>query len=339
MGVCMPKGVMSTRKTNLLGIEIRPSSWIGNSLNIIGKLTLKQITLPGTSNSGCYQLSESWMGQEPSGFIVDILDLAEKFVICADTMMKSWTISQSQNLYDQMKGGIRYLNLKAAWYEKNKQWVAYHFLIGNKIEDLLKSVSSYLNDYPNEIVVIEISHFEGNPKDSDINDLKNLVLDVFGSSLQPVDLLFKFTINKMIKSGKRALVSMERGYDNELIWPPMFHNTCAATSDLNKMIEFNTKIVQEFAAGNWPKELFKVSWTLTPDGKTITESILPDKPKNLIKLAETANSALPDFWSSIKQNKTRMGNILIVDHYQNSQIIKIVFKMNRIPFDSIIPAS
>ena len=40
-------------------LSISPSTWIGDSLGIIGELTLKNLTIPGTHDSGTYYLTET----------------------------------------------------------------------------------------------------------------------------------------------------------------------------------------------------------------------------------------------------------------------------------------
>ena len=44
-----------------LGYKISPATWIGDSMSIIGEKTLKEITLPGTHDSGAYYLTEIQM--------------------------------------------------------------------------------------------------------------------------------------------------------------------------------------------------------------------------------------------------------------------------------------
>jgi hypothetical protein len=309
--------------------SLTPATWIGDSLGTIGNLTLKELTLTGTHDSGTYYLTDKPMPGDQSALWEDLYKLADALDKSVGSVAREWGQSQDQNFYKQMQGGIRYFDLRSGWDKDSKKWVTFHFVIGSPVQYLLQNISQFLNDHPQEIVIVEMTHFEGYPSSADITELKQMVTSILGPYLFPVDLSFGFTVGQMVSSGKRAIVTMEQGYDNQVIWPPSsIHNTYADTSDLSKMVEYNNKTVQKFMASPWPEQLFKISWTLTPDGTVITESILPWKPGSLIKLADYGNKALPSFYNSIKKLNWRMGNILIIDHYESSAILTVVLEMN-----------
>jgi hypothetical protein len=308
-----------------------PATWIGDALSVIGNLTLKQVTLPGTHDSGAYYLGNAPIPGEDFSETEQIFLVAEELDLPVEVVTRNWALTQTQNFYDQMKGGIRYFDLRSGWYNPANQWFTFHFVIGNPVEYLLRNISNYLNDYPTEIVIVEMSHFDGYPNQSDVDSLKVLVLDILGKYLYPVDLSFNFTINDMVRSGKRALVTMEQDYDNITLWPPdTIYNTYADSPDLKTMLSFNIATAQQFMNSTWPGQLFKVSWTLTADSQTILDSVLPWKPHTLIQLADIANPALPSFWSTIKKNNWKPGNILIIDDYTKSQIIEVIWSINSI---------
>lgn len=314
-----------------LGNCVDPSNWIGQSLGVIGNLTLKQITLPGTHDSGTYYLTDVPMPGDQSNFWEEVYKLADATDSDVGKIVEAWAKSQDQNFFQQMAGGIRYFDLRSGWNKTHNTWVTFHFVEGSPVQYLLSNISEFIQSHPQEIVIVEMSHFEGYPTSADITMLRNMVLNTLGPYLYPVDLSFAFTINNMVNSNKRVLVTMDQGYDNQVIWPPStIYNTYADTSDLNKMIEYNNKTVQLFMGNTWPKQVFKISWTLTPDGTCISESILPWKPHSLIQMADHGNKALPSFYNSISKNNWRMGNILIIDHYESSAILQVVLDMNGI---------
>ena len=260
-----------------------------------------------------------------------LLLVAERLDRSFGSIAIDWGKSQDQTFYQQMQGGIRYFDLRAGWDIYNLQWVTFHTVIGSPVQLLLNNISYYLHDYPTEIVILEISHFDGSPSDKDIQTLKNMVLDTLGPYLHAVDTSFRFSISEMVSTNKRAIVTMEQGSDNITLWPPSaIYNTYANTPDLSKMVAFNNETVYEFMNNTWPGTLFKVSWTLTPDADTIIGTEVPFKPHTLIQLADSGNKALPSFWNNMKKYKWRMGNILIIDHYETSEIIKIIWAANGI---------
>lgn len=84
-------------------------------------------------------------------------------------------------VYDQLVDGIRYVDLRSGWYDGD--WVTYHFQIGDKIKDILSDINLFLDLHPGELIILELSHFDGDPSHDDIRALEHLVLNTFGQKL------------------------------------------------------------------------------------------------------------------------------------------------------------
>jgi hypothetical protein len=56
------------------------------------------------------------------------------------------------------------------------------------------------------------------------------------------------------------------------------------------------------------------------------QMVLPDKPKTLIELADTADPLLEGWFQTLSPalQYPVLGNILIIDHFENSSIIDVV---------------
>ena len=162
------------------------------------------------------------------------------------------------------------------------------------------------------------------------------MINTLGDYLYPPDTSFEFTINDMVNSNKRAIVTMETMDNDELLWPSdSIYNTYADTPDLQEMIDFNTETVKQFMNNDWPGGLFKISWILTPDAESIKDAILAGFPSSLLQLADIAALPLPYFWEAMKKKSWRIGNIFIIDHYETSDIVKITLDMNGVSSSSI----
>jgi hypothetical protein len=316
--------------------SMNPTTWIGDSLSIIGNLTLKNLTIPGTHDSGTYYSGDAPMpGADPLLWEI-LFKVAEETNQNVAVIAKYWEQSQDRNIYDQMVGGMRYFDVRCGWNSSTKTWVSFHFLQGSPIRELLQNITTFLVTYPKEIVIVEMSHFDGYPTNNDITQLKNMVLDILGPFLYFTDYTFNFTLNKMISSGRRALVAMDSGFDNVTIWSTSaIHNSYADTPNLSEMVAYNNKTVQAFMSGSHASQLFKISWTLTPNSTTIIDSVFPWKPQSLYQLAGVANKGLPSFWTSISKNNWRMGNILIIDLFDFSQIMNVTWAMNGLGYKSV----
>ena len=228
-------------------------------------------------------------------------------------------------------GGIRYLDIRLGWDNSTAQWVAFHYVVGPPVADILAEIAQFMQGYTEEIVVLELSHFTGYSTTEQLDELKQVVNGVLGEYLFPVDLSFEFTVNMMVESGRRILVTMEEVYDGVYIWPPeSIYNTYADSPNSEEMEDFNYHTVGEYMHGEWPEVLFKISWTLTPDTFTVLDTLKPEKPHSLKELAQTATKGLPLFWQRIKHRHWKLGNIFIIDFYENYDIINVVLESNGI---------
>mmetsp|Transcript_30669 Transcript_30669/g.5531 ORF Transcript_30669/g.5531 Transcript_30669/m.5531 type:complete len:85 (+) Transcript_30669:282-536(+) len=82
-----------------------------------------------------------------------------------------------------MKNGIRYFDLRCGWDNTTQAWRTFHLIDGNNIELLLRNITAFLNDHPKEFVVVEASHFDGDPDTGDVTELEHMILDIFGDLL------------------------------------------------------------------------------------------------------------------------------------------------------------
>ena len=247
---------------------------MSDSLSIIGTKSLKEITLPGTHDSGAYHLSHARMPGIDDAMWLSFDAVALKQHIPASTVAISWGQCQSQIISHQLLGGIRYFDLRVGWDSATAQWVAFHYVIGASFDSLLQEFSRFLKEHSGELLVLEMTHFVSYPGPEQLQDLKNSVYRVLGEYLHPVDVEFKFTVNSMVQSGKRVVVTMEEGYDGVDIWPPeCIHNTYADSPKVGEMVKFNEKTIGEYMGGASNNALFKISWTLTPDEVTVLESV------------------------------------------------------------------
>ena len=145
-------------------LSLSPASWIGDSLSIIGNRGFKNLTIPGTHDSGTYYLTEDPMPGDASALDETFFKLAEKLGVPTGYVAKQWGMSQDETFYQQMLGGIRYFDVRSGWNKTTKQWVTHHFVIGSPVQYLLQNISQYLQDYPKEIVIVRNDPFPGVPQ-------------------------------------------------------------------------------------------------------------------------------------------------------------------------------
>lgn len=98
--------------------------------------TIRQLCLPGTHNSGMY---------------VTKYQLSRVKALC-----------QSKTIYQQLCGGVRYVNLRPQYLERDgeKFYIFHGPATGPKLREALTDVTKFLNENPSEFVMIEFSHWK-----------------------------------------------------------------------------------------------------------------------------------------------------------------------------------
>jgi len=308
-----------------------------NSFDLISNRTLLQVTLPGTHDSGAYNLSTKLLPNYTNLIFEDLIRIAEALGIPIQDIITPWSTAQSCNFYQQLSGGIRYLDVRAGycpllecWDDAGPGWYAFHFELANTIDTLLQQVAQFLDENPNEVIIVEISHTNVDETDQQ-NDLEllQLVQNRLGPYLYPRSYGFNSSIGEMITTGKRALVSLD--LDNQTLldstdlwYGNTIYNTYANSDNLTQMINYNTEQVEYYNNGFDRSQLFKLSWTLTPQTTTMEKSILPNEPRSLYELSSKAiGSPLVDFAQVQKQKMLPLGNIVIIDFFDESQIVEV----------------
>lgn len=306
------------------GTQLNPSSWIGDSMSVLHNKTLKSITLPGSHDSGSYYLTDRPMPGDQSKLIENLFNLIPNFINAPKQFIKNWAIAQQLSIYDQLLSGVRYLDLRAGWDEVQSKWVTFHFLIGNPISDILSDIVKFLNEHSSEILIIEISHYRGNPTIEHIYMLKDIVYEYLGNFMLEVGISLDFNLGFMVQSGKRVIVSMVKVEDVK-VWPPkLFKNSYAGTGNIETMKEYNRGRIKDFEKYS---EIFKMSWTLTPESSNILKGIIR-KPKSLVELAEEANEEFPSFYYNFVKGHGRMGNALLFDNFKGLRLMEVIWDMN-----------
>lgn len=293
----------------------------------IGAKSLLQLTLPGTHDAAAYELYAELV----PGYVPDNLEAliyaAEALGIPLEKAITDWSLAQDQDFYNQLQGGIRYFDLRAAWDANSSSWRTFHFEYGNAIQVMLDDIARFVREQPSEVVVVEVSHLDGYPTTENIDQLIEQIETTLGDVLFPQTQPITTTIGDMVANGWNVLLTLETDAiaDHPLLWySNTLYNTYANSCDLDTMVAFDHDKAIEFADFNKQQQaLYKVSWTLTPDGKCIVNGICPRYPWGLLALADTANgAAFDDYIAWLKQKQLRPGNILLIDHYETSALVQ-----------------
>jgi len=207
-------------------------------------------------------------------------------------------------------------------------------LIGVDFPTVLNDVVTFIEQYPREILVLELSHLS--PCNHSVNittaalaQLRDTVLHTLSTHLYPRTWLYTQTIQYMIDRNQTVIVSIE---DSEtvanytMLWDSTaVINSYADTPVLKTMLAYDTQIIQEFNASHSPNSLYKVSYTLTPNADTILDSLIPGQPTSLEDLAKIGNKQMDPFVHEITdQYHWQCGQIWLVDAAEASDVTEMM---------------
>ena len=146
------------------------SNWMGilNEANIISKVPLSRLSLPGTHDTMTYDLSETIS----EGGIDDYPELAKilnKFgsVPFVTDFIRSQAQTQVLNITEQLNSGLRFVDFRIMYTAGD--WRCLHMLQTKRLaSDYLKEIRAWLDAHPKEIIVIWLSkHGDNEAKGND----------------------------------------------------------------------------------------------------------------------------------------------------------------------------
>jgi hypothetical protein len=207
------------------GILTDYSRWMQDLMPYIGNTPLWQITLPGTHDAAMYYTRD---------ILIKEYNWAEELV--RHWVREHWCQTQNESILEQLRGGIRYFDLRPAVYFPtplgDPVLYMYHSFAGPTVQEVLKDVQQFMYDCQaqnaNELVVLAWSHFYEFDGDFDFKPLTQMVNEYLGEFLytvknpDKVDFL-KMTYGQLIdsESGQRptVLFLVEKGdYDYWVRW-------------------------------------------------------------------------------------------------------------------------
>ena len=305
---------------------------------------LGALTLPGTHDSATHYLSEHLQpGREAQlpEWARTAVRLAEALRIPADQLVRRWAKAQTLSVGEQLERGIRYVDVRAGWDRDLERWAVHHALTGAAVDEVMEEIKAFLVSAPSEVVVVELTHFFGDPTPDDVERLALMVDEVFGNMTARYragkSSLFERTVGEMAEANDRVVVVFE---DDDVgrrhgFWPKKtITNTYANTDNFSDMMAFNHDVVSAFNDVNYDASaILKTSWTLTTQAKTVVASlnVFEKNPHSLLELAEwKANGHLSVFADDATRDKCSIGNIVVVDDLEHSDVVAVALRLNAV---------
>lgn len=99
-------------------------------------------------------------------------------------IMSRWSKTQTYNVVDQLKSGIRYFDLRLATKNGSDKTYFVHGLYSCCVDAVLNEINEFLLEHPKEVVILDCQHFyEFGPADHE--KMMNMLVSVFSTKLIP----------------------------------------------------------------------------------------------------------------------------------------------------------
>ena len=241
--------------------------------------------------------------------------------------MLNWSLTQKLTISEQLKHGIRYIDMRVVYFDTEDDFFFCHGLYGVKISTLLEGINTFLTKHPKEIVFVDFNHFYS--FNLSLHDrFTKLIIDIFGEkNYPPPSCGVKFTLNDIWKLKKQVILL----YKNESVtaenmefWPGTFiHSPWFNTSSISQLLRC---LHQRF--DDCPQDKFNVFQAiLTPQLSTILCHLTNSLEKYL---AIKCNEAVSHWLTKIYTTKKRGANIIICDFVTNSNCPADIVRLNNL---------
>ena len=290
------------------------SRWMEDHLDVWGKRPLKQWVLPASHDSAMYE----------SGWV------------------KSLAQTQDLSIYEQLKYGIRYFDLRPQW-SGGAIYMHHGPVLGPKLADVLDDVRRFCREPHRELIILKFSHYEA----IDDNAYRQMVAQIterldpwLYKSLPKGKRLAEIPLRNLLKEKSTVFVVCDGGFPLANRTPGIWvyrdwsagdpeqgglrvYDCYADTTDSGRMkADQFGKFARYDGKCQWrpevPCDLFLLSWTLTPATCVRAYAELPNR-----KLAE-----------DIKELKSpnrfgRIPNLLYADYVESAHLLDVALEMNR----------
>ena len=251
--------------------------WMNLYSNTLGILTLTEMTLPGTHDSGTYHL---------------LNDFA-----------KPWTETQDISLNAQLKRGIRVLDLRIGQNKPGDYLIVHDvFRTNYTLKEALKEVTDFIDSTSKEIVVLDFHRFVNLGEGIfDYDQLKSQIkIYLSGYYLhvsQGKDKRLKDIWASVEKN--RIVVAWNNNNSDSYMWPGVAQSWYQDANTINELYDDIKKDMSDFHSGMWATCSFIVSSSVnTP--RIIAAKLCPTITQWYYggsKWCEKANIISVDFFS------------------------------------------
>lgn len=155
----------SVSEQKVSDLSIKTESWMFDFYQHHSNTKLRDILIPKAHDAGSYSITDTPYYSELDG-IRDELELLSKALclnglLCDGTVesltgkiVQEMSVTQNLNIYEQLKAGARYIDLRAMTHQDNIH-MHHGGVVGATLAEGLKDIARFAKQYPKEIVFVD----------------------------------------------------------------------------------------------------------------------------------------------------------------------------------------
>lgn len=308
-GVVIDSGCKETRR-----------DWMDEMNSTLTDHKVRQVFLPGTHDSVSYQTDFNPMLQ--------------------NHRWKTYALTQDDDVYSQLKHGIRYLDIRVSYYapnlrgadEDDKFWGVHGPFSTNPLLDILEQVKRFI-DETNEIVIFDIHQLAEGFDNIEIHkELVSLLYEKLSTIAADSSLGWDATLGDIWQSGKRLIIGysdLEKVQEERrgILWPSVLHRQGDVRGDTNDLKKYLTELRMEMMQQIQSRPFAEMA-ELTPN----TSDALADISGGLRIKANEVNYNLMKLYHG---EFGREANIVAVDFYRSTNIVDVAIQWNKMKFGKL----
>lgn len=277
---------------------------------------------------------------------------------CTDYAFNDITQTQTKSIYELLMSGIRVFDIRPTINKNGNMrtahisWIGKDIDIGIKIltlrnegcygysmEEVLKDVAKFKNDFPSELIVLELTHFQNFQKydtqnshfdSKDFKEMKTMINHHLGEfMIKGVKNPLNSTVKNLVQKGG-VLIFMDTSTDLSKGYYSYkdlrVEGSYANAQSVEKMVTDQLKKLNNRTSDSF----FMTSWTLTMDKDMVVECAKKHFSKGLIgsctSILSLASQAFPSI-SKLEENKIQP-NVIYMDA-SNYHLTDVAIRMNR----------
>ena len=332
------------------------AKWMSSS--DVQQRRVDQLVLPGTHDSGCYDRFSLKLNCFNHSRGLRFAHLRGTRALTRP-FANRWARTQNVPIYRQLRMGVRFLDLRVGLNARTENYHIVHTFTGPCVSELLEDIKRFLEECPQEVVVLYVV-----PKGGlDNRRLISYLVDHLGPHLHRNlhNGAMYLTVGEMVSAGERVILAYEDSnvFSDELIpadkrallWnSSLLHDRFFDTDNLRKKCKLIAQELDEFVdsksrggdkvdtahgerhsspPNEADKQLFQLTFTLTPQGRTILAGTFFGccRLRSLEVLAERMNEQLADFLDRLASRQKSEVRVVTVD-FADEHLVRTIFQMN-----------